>query len=34
MIGELSTSTGIYRVTVYLQKSGEEFEIKSMEIDK
>ncbi len=34
MIGELSTSTGIYRVTVYLQKSGEEFEIQSMEIDK
>ncbi|GAB5539206.1 MAG: hypothetical protein Salg2KO_13090 [Salibacteraceae bacterium] len=34
MIGELSTGSGVYRVTLYLNKSGEDYRIHSLEIEK
>jgi len=34
LIGQLTTSTGVFRVTVYLHKTGEEYFIQSLEIEK
>lgn len=34
LIGQLSTSSGTYRVTVYLHNTGEEYFIQSLEIEE
>ncbi len=34
MIGELDTDNGIYRITTYLNKSGDDYRIQSLEIEK
>ena len=34
MIGDLYTSTGTFRVTLYLYKAGEQYLIQSIEIEK